>query len=47
MLHPLVIGIVTVNTSLTIVYWVFILSDAFSKWMQEQEDKPKTDVTPA
>lgn len=47
MLHPLIIAIMTVNTSLTVVYWTFILGDAYSKWMMEQEDKPKKVVTPA
>lgn len=44
MFHPLIIGIVTVNTSLTIIYWSFILGDAYYKWMMEPEDKPKKDV---
>lgn len=47
MLHPLIIGILTVNTSLTIIYWTFILGDAYFKWMAEPEDKPKKVVTPA
>lgn len=47
MLHPLIIGIVTVNTSLTIVYWTFLLGDAYFKWVMEPEDKPKKVVTPA
>lgn len=44
MFHPLIIAIVTVNTSLTIVYWSFILGDAYYKWMMEPADKPKKDV---
>lgn len=47
MLHPLIIGIVTVNTSLTVVYWTFLLGDAYLKWLVEPEDKPKKLVTPA
>lgn len=47
MLHPLIIGIVTVNTSLTIIYWTFLLGDAYFKWLMEPEDKPKKVVTPA
>lgn len=47
MLHPLIIGIVTVNTSLTVVYWTFLLSDAYFKWQSEPEDKPQKVVTPA
>lgn len=47
MLHPLIIGIVTVNTSLTIIYWSFLLGDAYFKWLMEPEDKPKKVVTPA
>lgn len=47
MMHPLIIGIMTVNTSLTVVYWTFILGDAYYKWMMEPEDKPKKIVTPA
>lgn len=47
MLHPLIIGIVTVNTSLTIIYWTFLLGDAYFKWLMETEDKPKKVVTPA
>ncbi|TWW72622.1 hypothetical protein D4764_15G0000160 [Takifugu flavidus] len=41
MFHPLIIGILTVNTSITIIYWTFILGDAYYKWMVEPEDKPK------
>lgn len=41
MFHPLIIGIVTVNTSLTVIYWTFILGDAYYKWLMEPEDKPK------
>lgn len=41
MWHPLIIGIMTVNTSLTVIYWTFILSDAYLKWLVEPEDKPK------
>lgn len=44
MFHPLIIGILTVNTSLTIIYWTFILGDAYYKWLMEAEDKPKKDV---
>lgn len=47
MLHPLIIAIVTVNTSLTVVYWTFLLSDVYFKWLMEPEDKPKKVVTPA
>ena len=47
MLHPLIIGIMTVNTSLTVVYWAFLLSDAYFSWLMEPEDKPKKVVTPA
>lgn len=47
MLHPLIIGIMTVNTSLTVIYWTFILGDAYIKWLSEPEDKPKKVVTPA
>lgn len=47
MLHPLIIGIMTVNTSLTVVYWAFILGDAYMKWLVEPEDKPQKVVTPA
>ena len=47
MLHPLIIGILTVNTSLTVIYWTFILGDAYYKWVLEPEDKPKKVVTPA
>ncbi|KAJ8418956.1 hypothetical protein AAFF_G00004550 [Aldrovandia affinis] len=31
MLHPIMFGIVTTNVSITIWYWVFILTEAFSK----------------
>ncbi|KAF6729003.1 hypothetical protein FQA47_011621 [Oryzias melastigma] len=31
----------SVNTSLTVVYWGFILGDAYYKWLLEPEDKPK------
>ncbi|KAL4634773.1 hypothetical protein GN956_G13885 [Arapaima gigas] len=31
MLHPIMIGIVTVNTTMTILYWAFILNDVFGK----------------
>lgn len=47
MLHPLIIGIMTVNTSLTVAYWTFLLSDAYFKWLSEPEDKPQKVVTPA
>lgn len=47
MWHPLIIGIMTVNTSLTVLYWSFILGDAYLKWMVEPEDKPQKVVTPA
>lgn len=47
MWHPLIIGIMTVNTSLTVVYWAFILGDFYLKWLAEPEDKPKKVVTPA
>lgn len=47
MLHPLIIAIVTVNTSLTVAYWTFLLGDAYFKWLAEPEDKPKKVVTPA
>lgn len=47
MMHPLIIGIMTFNTSLTVIYWTFILGDAYYKWMAEPEDKPKKIVTPA
>lgn len=47
MIHPLIIAIMSVNTSLTVVYWGFILGDAYYKWLLEPEDKPKKVVTPA
>lgn len=47
MINPLIIGIITVNTSLTVVYWAFLLGDSYIKWMAETEDKPKRIVTPA
>lgn len=47
MLHPLIIGIITVNTSLTVVFWAFVLSDAYYNWLSDPEDKPKKLVTPA
>lgn len=47
MLHPLIIGIMTVNTSLTVVYWIFLLGDVYFRWLLEPEDKPKKVVTPA
>lgn len=47
MLHPLIIGIMTVNTSLTVIYWTFLLGDVYFKWLAEPEDKPKAVVTPA
>ncbi|KAG5851448.1 hypothetical protein ANANG_G00093550 [Anguilla anguilla] len=31
MLHPVMIAIVTANTSITILYWAFILTEVFSK----------------
>lgn len=47
MLHPLIIGIVTANTSLTVFYWIFILGDAYFRWLDEPEDKPQKVVTAA
>lgn len=47
MLHPLIIGIMAVNTTLTVIYWTFLLGDVYFKWMMEPEDKPKKVVTPA
>lgn len=47
MINPLIIGIMTVNTSLTVFYWAFILGEAYMKWLVEPEDKPKKIVTPA
>lgn len=47
MIHPLIIGIISVNTTITIVYWSFILGDAYFKWVAQAEDKPKKLVTPA
>ncbi|KAA8587287.1 hypothetical protein FQN60_016149 [Etheostoma spectabile] len=41
MLHPLIIAIFTVNTSLTVIYWAWVLSDAYYKMLSEPEDKPK------
>ncbi|CAB1443014.1 unnamed protein product [Pleuronectes platessa] len=29
-----------VNCSLTVIYWTFLLGDAYFKWMLEPEDKP-------
>lgn len=40
MLHPIMIGIVALNTSITIIYWAFILIEAFHK---KVEDEPKKD----
>jgi len=37
----------TVNTSVTVIYWAFLMGDAYLKWMVEPEDKPKKLVTPA
>ena len=47
MLHPLMIGIVTVNTSMTVFYWAFLFGDFYLRWLTEAEDKPKDIVTPA
>lgn len=47
MIHPLIMGIMTVNVSMTVFYWIFILGDAYLRWMAEPEDKPKKIVTPA
>lgn len=47
MMHPLILGIIVVNTSLTVVFWVFILGDSYMKWQTDPEDKPKKIVTPA
>ena len=47
MLHPLMIGIVTVNTSMTVIYWAFLFGDFYLRWMAEADDKPKDTVSPA
>lgn len=39
MLHPLMIGIITVNTSMTIAYWIFILTEAFHKKTDDETEK--------
>lgn len=39
-MHPIMIGIVVVNTSITVIYWIFILTEAFHRKIDE-EDKPK------
>ncbi|KAA8577559.1 hypothetical protein FQN60_002457 [Etheostoma spectabile] len=41
MLHPLIIAIFTVNTSLTVIYWAWVLSDAYYKMLSEPEDNPR------
>ncbi|KAL1022914.1 hypothetical protein UPYG_G00034140 [Umbra pygmaea] len=28
-MHPIMIGIVVVNTSITVIYWIFILTECF------------------
>lgn len=39
MLHPFMIGIVTINTSITIAYWIFILTEAFHKKVDDEPEK--------
>ncbi|CAL8345514.1 unnamed protein product [Merluccius merluccius] len=41
MLHPLMIGIVTVNTSMTVIYWAFLFGDIYIRWLDTADDKPK------
>ena len=45
MLHPIMIFIVTFNTTMTILYWGFMLGGAAARSMAEGNDKPS--VSPA
>lgn len=47
MLHPLMIAIVVVNTSMTIGFWTFLLSEVFFKEAETEEAKATSAVTPA
>lgn len=38
MLHPMMIGIVIVNTSITVVYWAYILTQAFCTKTEDDDD---------
>ena len=41
MLHPIMIAIVVVNTSITVLYWVWIISDACQRHKEEKaKDNP-------
>lgn len=42
-MHPILIGIVTANTSLTIIYWNFLLSQVFCKKLK---DAPEPEEIP-
>lgn len=38
MLHPIMIAIVTINTFITITYWIYILTQAFFKKTEDEEN---------
>lgn len=38
MLHPIMIGIIIINTSITVVYWAYILTQAFCKKTEDEDD---------
>ncbi|KAJ7992939.1 hypothetical protein DPEC_G00267270 [Dallia pectoralis] len=40
-MHPIMIGIIAVNTSITVIYWIFILAEVFNRKMEDVDDKLK------
>lgn len=43
-MHPILIGIVTANTSLTVFYWNFLLSQVFCKKIKDAPEKEEVPV---
>lgn len=38
MLHPIMVGIIIINTSITVVYWAYILTQAFCVKPEDEDD---------
>ncbi|KAL7851054.1 hypothetical protein AOLI_G00214100 [Acnodon oligacanthus] len=48
MIHPLMIAIVVVNTSMSVIFWTLLLANSFFKEYEDEPSKPKSSkVSPA
>ncbi|KAF4117945.1 hypothetical protein G5714_002498 [Onychostoma macrolepis] len=47
MLHPLLIFIIFINSSMSIIYWTFLMSEVFLKEAETEEARAEAAVSPA